>query len=72
MRLSICWRWRGQFPCWASAEGERTHVTRRDTTTSILVLLRTKIPWANEPGVACKVDIMPKTADHAWGLKTRW
>jgi hypothetical protein len=48
-----------------SAEGETTHVTRRDATSSILVLVMAKMPLPNELGVVCEVDIVPKAADPA-------
>jgi hypothetical protein len=43
-----------------SAEGETTHVTRRDATSSILVLVMAKMPLPNGLGVLCKVDIVPQ------------
>lgn len=49
-------------------EGRRyaiVHVTRRDATSSILVLVMAKIPLPNGLGVLCKVDIVPKAADPA-------
>lgn len=42
-----------------SAEGETTHVIRRDITSSILVLVMANIPLPKEPGMVCEVDIAP-------------